>query len=151
MKSGVYFLMRRKKVVYIGATRNWPLRLSQHKEIPFDSSRIIECSIDVVYEYERRWIMLFKPSDNYRHNKPTKRYPIYDWVEQNLEYVRKSFESSETYLDCVKVAHKTLGYSPKTNCEDLAWVVVRKYCKITNMRFDPRAYRFYEKETKELV
>ncbi len=65
LKTGVYFLIYKKKVVYIGQSTVWPKRLKQHRNKRFDSYRFIECHPNKRYEYETRLIMFFKPKYNY--------------------------------------------------------------------------------------
>lgn len=69
MKTGVYFFLRRKKVVYIGATKIFPIRFNVvKKEMDFDRIRLIECSEDKMLSYETRLIALFTPQYNLRKN-----------------------------------------------------------------------------------
>ena len=61
---GVYFLIKDKRVVYIGQTKDWPHRLIGHHIKDYDSSRFIECDESVKTHYERRWINIFNPKFN---------------------------------------------------------------------------------------
>jgi len=61
-RKGIYFLMHLGKVVYIGATRDFPRRMIGHYDKKFDCIKFIECE-DNKY-YERRWMELFKPKYN---------------------------------------------------------------------------------------
>lgn len=63
---GLYFLLSKKKVVYIGVTKNLISRLIAHKSDgkKFDSFRLIECPIRVAIENEKRWIVKFRPKYN---------------------------------------------------------------------------------------
>lgn len=63
-KTGVYFLISREVVVYIGQTKRWPLRLSGHSEKEFDNFRFIECDPVKRLYYESRWIKYFSPKYN---------------------------------------------------------------------------------------
>lgn len=62
--DGVYFLISRKKIVYIGQTYNVVSRISHHTDKVFDSFRLITCDSAKRLEYERRWIKKFKPKYN---------------------------------------------------------------------------------------
>jgi hypothetical protein len=64
MKTGIYFLLKRQRVVYIGKTERWPIRLSDHRNIDFDEAKIFECDQSLLTDYENRLIRLFSP----RHN-----------------------------------------------------------------------------------
>lgn len=64
MKSGIYFLLSRNRVVYIGATTRYPNRLKQHKDKKFDSHRFIPCAESKLAAYEKRLINTFKPKYN---------------------------------------------------------------------------------------
>lgn len=58
----IYFLMYRKKIVYIGQTGCLHQRITAHKprtDIKFDSFRYIECKEKDMIMYERRWINKF--------------------------------------------------------------------------------------------
>lgn len=63
---GIYFLYKRKKLVYIGQTINLLSRLYSH-EIDFDAIRFIPCRQFDLEKYEVRWIKKFKPKNNFRH------------------------------------------------------------------------------------
>jgi len=70
-KTGVYFLLQGKEIVYIGQTFNWPRRLNSHKKDKvFDSFRLIECDKSVLNYYERRFIRYFKPKYNQAFKSP---------------------------------------------------------------------------------
>jgi hypothetical protein len=60
---GIYFLIRRGKIVYIGQTKNIIGRIANHV-ISFDKIRIIPCSKRDLKKYEKRWIIRFKPKEN---------------------------------------------------------------------------------------
>lgn len=65
---GVYFLMKKGRVVYIGKTTNGLRRLFSHNLMGlFDKIRIIECNKNKVDFYEKRWIIKFRPKYNRRH------------------------------------------------------------------------------------
>lgn len=43
-KTGVYFLLKRKEIVYIGQTAQFPMRFNNtNSEFDFDRIRFIEC------------------------------------------------------------------------------------------------------------
>jgi predicted GIY-YIG superfamily endonuclease len=74
-RHGVYFLLKKGKVVYIGMTRNFFSRLLAHinaGEIKFDSFRLISCKPVMMHGYEIRWIQRFRPKHNQKH--------IFKWI-----------------------------------------------------------------------
>lgn len=66
--TGIYFLILRNKVVYIGQTTRWPSRLAGHCYKNFNKVRFIECKRSKLSYYEMRWIKRFKPELNKIHN-----------------------------------------------------------------------------------
>lgn len=64
MKTGIYFLILRKVVVYVGQSRNLNTRIKCHPDKNFDRIRLIECSAKKMAYYERRWIRKFNPKYN---------------------------------------------------------------------------------------
>lgn len=72
MKTGIYFLLKGKKLVYIGETMDFPNRVSQHKDKVFDNVRFIECESPASYFYEQRLIKYFKPKYNKTYGAPPK-------------------------------------------------------------------------------
>jgi excinuclease UvrABC nuclease subunit len=74
--SGLYFVMHKGKVVYIGQSVNVISRIfRQHDIITFkkhDKIRVIQCPPDRLLYYEVRWLKRFKPKYNTRH--------VYKWV-----------------------------------------------------------------------
>lgn len=75
--TGIYFLLHRKKIVYVGATTRYPVRIAEHrKDKVFTKHRFIECEFDKMADYEYRWVCRFSPkynkdkSKNYRKPKP---------------------------------------------------------------------------------
>lgn len=83
-KTGIYFLLKRKKVVYIGQTISFPKRLSGHCAKDFDSVRFIECSEENLTKYEDRWIRLFKPKLNIKNAKANDGKPYILRLPMNL-------------------------------------------------------------------
>lgn len=70
--SGIYFIMHRGKIVYIGKSVNVMNRIATHEMITnkeWDHVRVIPCPIDKLLHYEVRWIKKFKPEYNHRHVK----------------------------------------------------------------------------------
>jgi hypothetical protein len=68
----VYFLLKKGVVVYIGMTHNLRSRITNHKSSLchsrwFDSFRFIECDYEIVSDYEKRLIRIFKPIENRHH------------------------------------------------------------------------------------
>lgn len=75
--TGIYFLLDRKKIVYIGQSKNAHSRIGAHKDKQFDSVRIIICQKSKLNHYERRLVTLFNPKYN-KALKPLnlKKHPI---------------------------------------------------------------------------
>lgn len=69
-KSGVYFIMDGKTVVYIGQTWCVYCRAMSHKnkDWKWDRVRAIECDKETRKAYEKRLIGIFKPKHNIQHN-----------------------------------------------------------------------------------
>jgi hypothetical protein len=69
-KTGIYFLLNKGVVVYIGQTTRYPKRLYYHysQALPHDCIRFMSCDQSKLNDYERRWIRLFKPEYNKTHN-----------------------------------------------------------------------------------
>lgn len=67
MKTGCYLLIMDGTVVYVGATTNWPNRLSQHKEIDFNECKLYtNAHMKSFFLNERRLIQTLKPKYNVR-------------------------------------------------------------------------------------
>lgn len=65
--SGIYFLLKKGKVVYIGQTTNIWGRIIGHQVSykDFDKIRFIPCyGRRIRLKYERRWIRKFRPKFN---------------------------------------------------------------------------------------
>ena len=64
--SGIYFLIKKKRVVYIGRTIDLMGRLLSHQVYSgdYDSIRIIPCDPADFSKYENRWITKFRPKYN---------------------------------------------------------------------------------------
>ena len=65
--GGIYFLLKKGNIVYIGITGDLLNRMMGWKSycITYDVIRLIQCEPHLRDKYERRWIKLFKP----RHNR----------------------------------------------------------------------------------
>lgn len=65
LRCGIYFMMKRKTIIYVGQSKRLPLRFNfTHAEIDFDRLRIIECNEADLIKYEKRWIKKFNPKYN---------------------------------------------------------------------------------------
>lgn len=66
---GVYFLINKGKIVYVGQSRNVHARLAVHlDEKCFDSASVIPCKISELDEVELFYIRKFRPALNVTHN-----------------------------------------------------------------------------------
>ena len=65
----VYFLLKDKKIVYIGQTTRFKDRIQYHKQqlLDFDDAKTIQYPIEKLIEMERIWIKQFKPLYNKAH------------------------------------------------------------------------------------
>jgi hypothetical protein len=64
-KCGVYFLMQRGAVAYVGSSISINARVGLHvKNKEFDQVTWIEMAADKLYEAERNWILMLKPIYN---------------------------------------------------------------------------------------
>lgn len=149
--TGVYVLLYRKKVVYIGQTRKWPNRLFQHKLVKFDEARLIECKIDDLRYFESRLIRIFKPKFNVSESSKTRKRRITDeWiVENNL-----SIGGCKNRDEVTKIAEKAkslLGYSPMYNASDLGLTIIRAYCRIYDMEWNYKKGRFRPKKVYQKI
>lgn len=142
MKIGVYFLIEKRKVIYIGKTKSWPNRLIGHREIHFDEAKLLECDAKNIDAYELRLINIFRPKHNCSikvHKRMTN-----EWIENNKDFVKKCIESNDK-KDLRKLGFKAktdLGYSPKYTNSDLKWTIVRDYCKLYKLDFDHNKGKF---------
>lgn len=61
----IYFLIKGKKIIYIGQTKNIRSRVHYHNCMnSYERIRFIECKPEEATFYERRWIRRFNPSQN---------------------------------------------------------------------------------------
>lgn len=95
---GIYFLIRKKRIVYIGQTVSFPYRVMCHAStIEFDSVRLVECDKKRLNEYEARWIKKFRPSHNLIHNPDLRR--VFKRGKAKFEHIR---EGDKVYLERIK-------------------------------------------------
>ena len=78
--AGIYFLIDRGEIVYIGATTRWPGRLSGHINKNFNAVRFIPCRQSKLHKYELRWIFKFKPKLNKIGKSVTAYMAIHNFV-----------------------------------------------------------------------
>ena len=72
---GIYFLIRNKKIIYIGKSIDVMRRLKEHCQcVWFTQFRVIPCDIRKISEYEKRLIKYFKPVLNNKHNATISNY-----------------------------------------------------------------------------
>lgn len=110
-ECGIYFLIKRRKVVYIGQSTDFISRLFAHKNqaMDYDRFRFIRCSPDKLDYYERRWIRIFKPAHNTNH-KPKDmivKKPLFKKAKKYMRFrkmTRKSMIGFGKYSD-YKVQH----------------------------------------------
>jgi predicted GIY-YIG superfamily endonuclease len=70
VKYCIYFLINRKKVVYIGSTTDFNKRIYGHNGKIFTAVRVMYCTDKVsMLRYEKRWIKKSTPKYNYQHTK----------------------------------------------------------------------------------
>lgn len=74
LQSGIYFLIYKKEIVYIGKTKNISHRLAGHGSKNYEEYRFIPCEEVYLDAYEKRWIEKFKPKYNSKRN-----------IEENLK------------------------------------------------------------------
>lgn len=97
MKSGIYFLIDRKTIVYIGQTHRFPCRFNTvNAEFVFDRIRFVECSVRKLLYYERRWIDKFRPKYNTMNNKD-KVHPLFGKTNLNAGRL-----TGTSYFDLLK-------------------------------------------------
>lgn len=73
MTSCIYFLFKRKKLIYIGQTSDFEIRVRSYGPYCYITKiRIIRCHPDKLKEYERRLIAYFRPPGNKQHNPDLK-------------------------------------------------------------------------------
>ncbi len=61
----IYFLLKEGVIIYIGKTRSIRARVINHNcFMPYDQIRLIQCDLEKLNHYERRWITRFQPQFN---------------------------------------------------------------------------------------
>lgn len=72
--SGVYFLIRRGEVVYVGQSLDVLHRIARHRREGriFDAYSVIECVPEQLDELERTYIKAFVPEDNWSLGNPAR-------------------------------------------------------------------------------
>lgn len=61
----VYFLIKQRKPIYIGHTKNLRTRIPSHRDKDYDLLKWFVCKDKATaLEYEKRWQRLFKPEHN---------------------------------------------------------------------------------------
>lgn len=63
-RSGIYFLIWRNKIIYIGQSIDLDRRMYEHRWVRFSYYREIECHPSKLREYEKRLIVYFRPRYN---------------------------------------------------------------------------------------
>jgi predicted GIY-YIG superfamily endonuclease len=64
-KYCIYFLIYKKKVVYVGYSKSFSGRIKGHSSKKFDATKVINCrSKKEALSYEKRWIKRFNPVYN---------------------------------------------------------------------------------------
>lgn len=63
---GIYFLIQRKEILYVGRTTNFFVRMAAHDkgDIPFDSVAFIPTASELLDIFEHEYINRFKPKHN---------------------------------------------------------------------------------------
>lgn len=135
--KGVYFLFYKRKLVYIGSTKNWPARIVGHKSFKFDECKIMEC--DDIRVTEARLIRILKPKYNYsmarKHVK--NRIPdefIYDNCD-SLKGLIKEWRTtpsrrSKEFKPLINSIRTDFGYSPTTADLDIMRTLINGYERV---------------------
>lgn len=119
-KCGIYFLLKKGTVIYIGQTTNLVHRMRYHnvQEMDYDCARFIKCDSKDLSKYEKRWIERFKPIENHAHKgrKPPKSYylkkeritkaPMFRYKNKSMKF-RKMTEKS--IIGIGKFRNETVG------------------------------------------
>lgn len=75
-RSGIYFLFKGKRLIYIGQSINVHLRIYEHLRVDYTSVRIIDCDPEKLIEYEKRLIAYFNPLCNKVHKTSLEYSPL---------------------------------------------------------------------------
>jgi hypothetical protein len=74
--TGVYFLIRDRRVVYVGQSTHISARVKQHEHIGFDSYAFIACDADALDILESLYIYYLQPEHNGNHLYTNKQAPF---------------------------------------------------------------------------
>jgi len=129
--TGIYFLSYKDKIIYIGQTKNWPIRAFVHKQMNFDQVRLLECEAKDLDIYEARAIRFFKPIENIRHCKPAQKKLTDEWVLRHEKQIKglTIFDKMKGEK-LAKVAKIELGYSARTSICDIWTTIFYRYRKL---------------------
>lgn len=76
MTKGVYFLVHKDEVVYVGQSNNVYSRISQHVDKVFDKFAFVQCEANLMNKLESLYIHVLKPKLNGNTNAQEKNAPI---------------------------------------------------------------------------
>lgn len=131
MKTGVYFLFKKRELVYIGKTEQWPVRLNGHRDLDFTSARLIECSPDILAKTERRLISYFNPRMNHMHTPRSNSQRMTDsWIASNVDLISKTIKGKVSQKELFTKAASELGYSPRYATTDFMSTITFRYNKL---------------------
>ena len=81
--TGIYFLVKGSKVVYVGQSVHVYSRIASHQDKEFDSFAYIPCDEDMLDKLESLYIHVLRPERNGNHSDGKKHAPL------NLEQILK--------------------------------------------------------------
>lgn len=93
--SGVYFLIRQGRIVYVGQAVNVYVRISQHTEKRFDSYAYLPCPVDMLDKVESLYIHLLRPELNGNQVDGAKYAPIQLSALFSLDQTGRRIQSKE--------------------------------------------------------
>lgn len=136
MKTGVYVLTKGRKVIYVGQTKQWPIRLNGHKQIDFDGARLFECDPDSLLQYENRFMEIFKP----QYNRTGKNARIHclipdGWIHLNKSQIERCFNDLKFRTSFLNQTKADLKYSQRSGTTDMFYTILKKYCKAFNVSY----------------
>lgn len=132
-KSGIYFIIKNRKIIYIGKTSHYVERIMQHKNqaMDWDKIKFIEYPEDRLDEMERVWINYFKPALNRTHKHGKK-------FKSKIEVISRPFKmkfrklTEKSYFDFGPNRDLTVGKYLKMNKKlDLA----KMYYNLSHITF----------------
>ena len=82
--TGIYFLIKGSKVVYVGQSVHVYSRIASHHDKEFDSFAYIPCDQELLDKLESLYIHVLKPERNGNHSDGKKHAPL------NLEQILKA-------------------------------------------------------------